>query len=301
MKTYNELTLQIRKELIADDVEGAQLESRLLVAHAAGKTVPELLRDMNLYTTEAIADKALSYLQRRKEGEPVAYITGSWEFYGIPLAVTPDVLIPRMDTEVLVDAVKEMLIGRKMDARILDLCCGSGCIACALAKEMPATKLVCVDISASALQVCRLNIARNHLESRIICKQADALTVLFDDQRFFGVLGIFAVPRGKDARRRERGKRILGTLFAVVEEMVIGKAADGDADSLQYRGGFKRCLERGADLIDLIFCVGDGALQIDHVEVIFRKKRTRVAKKGINIAFLEQMRVGFGGANVPDE
>ena len=48
MKTYNELTLQIRKELIADDVEGAQLESRLLVAHAAGKTVPELLRDMNL-------------------------------------------------------------------------------------------------------------------------------------------------------------------------------------------------------------------------------------------------------------
>ena len=150
MKTYNELTLQIRKELIADDVEGAQLESRLLVAHAAGKTVPELLRDMNLYTTEAIADKALSYLQRRREGEPVAYITGSWEFYGIPLAVTPDVLIPRMDTEVLVDAVKEMLIGRKMDARILDLCCGSGCIACALAKEMPATKLVCVDISAVA-------------------------------------------------------------------------------------------------------------------------------------------------------
>lgn len=176
MKTYNELTLQIRKELIADDVEGAQLESRLLVAHAAGKTVPELLRDMNLYTTEAIADKALSYLQRRREGEPVAYITGSWEFYGIPLAVTPDVLIPRMDTEVLVDAVKEMLIGRKMDARILDLCCGSGCIACALAKEMPATKLVCVDISASALQVCRLNIARNHLDSRIICKQADALS-----------------------------------------------------------------------------------------------------------------------------
>ncbi len=175
MTTYNDLTLQIRKELVAQGVEAAQLESRLLVAHAAGKTVPELLRDMNLYTTDAIAEKALSYLKRRTEGEPVAYITGSWEFYGIPLAVTPDVLIPRMDTEVLVDAVKEILIGRKMDARILDLCCGSGCIACAIAKEMPATKLVCVDISASALQVCRLNIARNHLESRVICKQADAL------------------------------------------------------------------------------------------------------------------------------
>ncbi|MBR4473142.1 MAG: peptide chain release factor N(5)-glutamine methyltransferase [Oscillospiraceae bacterium] len=176
MKTYNDLTLTIRKELIAQGVESAQLESRLLVAHAAGKTVPELLRDMNLYTTDAIVDKAMSYLQRRTEGEPVAYITGSWEFYGIPLAVTPDVLIPRMDTEVMIDAVKELLVGRKMDARILDLCCGSGCIACALAKEMPATRLVCVDISASALQVCRLNIDRNHLESRVLCMQADALS-----------------------------------------------------------------------------------------------------------------------------
>ena len=176
MKTYNDLTLTIRKELIAQGVESAQLESRLLVAHAAGKTVPELLRDMNLYTTDAIVDKAMSYLQRRTEGEPVAYITGSWEFYGIPLAVTPDVLIPRMDTEVMIDAVKELLVGRKMDARILDLCCGSGCIACALAKEMPATRLVCVDISASALQVCRLNIDRNHLESRVLGMQADALS-----------------------------------------------------------------------------------------------------------------------------
>ena len=175
MTTYNDLTLQIRKELVAQGVEAAQLESRLLVAHAAGKTVPELLRDMNLYTTDAIAEKALSYLKRRTEGEPVAYITGSWEFYGIPLAVTPDVLIPRMDTELLVSTAVELLTGRKMDARILDLCCGSGCIACAIAKEMPATKLVCVDISASALQVCRLNIARNHLESRVLCKQADAL------------------------------------------------------------------------------------------------------------------------------
>ena len=175
MKTYNDLTLNIRKELIARGVEAAQLESRLLVAHAAGKTIPELLRDMNLYTTDAIVEKAMSYLHRRTEGEPVAYITGSWEFYGISVAVTPDVLIPRMDTEVLVDAVKEILIGRKMDARILDLCCGSGCIACAIAKEMPATKLGCVDISASALQVCRLNVAMNNLNSRMLCMQADAL------------------------------------------------------------------------------------------------------------------------------
>lgn len=159
-----------------EDIPGFQLEARILVAHAAGKTVAELLRDMNLYTTEEVADRVRGYVDRRLAGEPVAYITGTWEFYGLPMTITPDVLIPRMDTEVLIDAVKEFLTGRKMDARVLDLCCGSGCIACAIAKELPATKLVAVDISARALQVCRENVALNRLNSRVLCMQADVLT-----------------------------------------------------------------------------------------------------------------------------
>ena len=164
-----------RKQLMQADIPGYQLESRVLVAQAAGKTIPELLRDINLYTTEAVADRVQDFIRRRLDGEPVAYITGTWEFYGLPLVVTPDVLIPRMDTEILVDAVKEILTGRKMDARILDLCCGSGCIACAIAKELPATKLIAVDISASALKVCRENVSLNRLNSRVLCMQADAL------------------------------------------------------------------------------------------------------------------------------
>ncbi len=157
------------------DIPAFQLESRLLVAHAAGKTVAELLRDLNLYTTDEIANKVQQNVERRLAGEPVAYITGTWEFYGLPMVITPDVLIPRMDTEVMIDTVKELLTGRKMDARILDLCCGSGCIACAVARELPATRLVAVDFSASALQVCRENVALNHLNTRILCMQADAL------------------------------------------------------------------------------------------------------------------------------
>lgn len=129
---------------------------------------------MNLYTTPAVENKVTDYLARRLRGEPVAYITGSWEFYGLPMTVTPDVLIPRMDTELLVDTAKDLLVGRKMDARILDLCCGSGCIACALGHEMPATRLVAVDISASALEVCRRNLASNRLSSRCLTLQADA-------------------------------------------------------------------------------------------------------------------------------
>ena len=174
MKTYNELYLSARNVLRQYGVEGCSLEARLLVAQAAGKSTADLLRDMNLYATPAIEAKVKDYLDRRLRGEPVAYITGSWEFYGLPMTVTPDVLIPRMDTELLVDTAKSLVLGRKMDARILDLCCGSGCIACALGHELPATKLVAVDISASALEVCRRNLSSNRLSSRCITLQADA-------------------------------------------------------------------------------------------------------------------------------
>ena len=174
MKTYNELYLSSRNVLRQYGVAGCNRETRLLVAQAAGKSTADLRRDMNLYTTPGIEAKVTDYLARRLRGEPVAYITGAWEFYGLPMTVTPDVLIPRMDTEVLVDAAKEILVGRKMDARILDLCCGSGCIACALGHELPASKLVAVDISASALEICRKNLAANRLSSRCITLQADA-------------------------------------------------------------------------------------------------------------------------------
>ncbi len=174
MKTYNELYLNARTLLRQQGVESYNLEARILVAKAAGKPVAQLLRDLNLYATPAIEETVQGYIRRRLAGEPVAYITGTWEFYGLPMIVTPDVLIPRMDTEVLVDTAKELLIGRKMDARILDLCCGSGCISCALGHELPASKLVAVDISASALDICRKNIALNRLNSRIITMQADA-------------------------------------------------------------------------------------------------------------------------------
>ena len=174
MKTYNDIFMQARNALRDHGIEGYSLEARLLVATAAGKTTQELLRDLSLYTTPEMADKVAALTERRISGEPVAYITGAWEFYGLPMFVTPDVLIPRMDTELLVDTAKELLNGRKMDARVLDLCCGSGCIACAVGHEMPAARIVAVDLSAKALEVARRNVAVNRLSSRVICMQADA-------------------------------------------------------------------------------------------------------------------------------
>lgn len=176
MRTYNDIYLSARNLLRQSGVEAFSLEAKLLVAGAAGKTTAQLLRDMSLYASSKIEDTVTEYIARRLRGEPVAYITGSWEFYGLPIVTTPDVLIPRMDTEKLVDTAKELLTGRKMNARILDLCCGSGCITCAIGHEMPATRLVAIDISANALEVCRRNIAAQKLISRVICMQADALS-----------------------------------------------------------------------------------------------------------------------------
>lgn len=176
MRTYNDIYLSTRNLLRQSGIDGFSLEAKLLVAAAAGKTVPQLLRDMNLYASNRIEDTVTEFVARRMRGEPVAYITGTWEFYGLPMITNTDVLIPRMDTEKLVDTVKELFTGRKMDARILDLCCGSGCITCAIGHEMPATRLVAIDISANALGVCRRNIAATKLISRVICMQADALS-----------------------------------------------------------------------------------------------------------------------------
>lgn len=176
MRTYNDIYLSARNLMRQSGVEAFSLEAKLLVAGAAGKTTAQLLRDMSLYASNKIEDTVTEYIARRLRGEPVAYITGSWEFYGLPIVTTPDVLIPRMDTEKLVDTAKELLTGRKMNARILDLCCGSGCITCAIGHEMPATRLVAIDISANALEVCRRNIAAQKLISRVICMQADALS-----------------------------------------------------------------------------------------------------------------------------
>ena len=89
MRTYNDIYLEARNVLRQYGIEGYTLEAKLLVARSAGKTVNELLRDMNLYTTPAIEEKVAEYTARRLRGEPVAYITGAWEFYGLPMYVPP--------------------------------------------------------------------------------------------------------------------------------------------------------------------------------------------------------------------
>ena len=176
MKTYSEIYLAAGKTLRGAGVEASNLEARLMAAAATGKTVEEFLRDARLYVADDSFEKAMDDMVRRRlAGEPVAYITGLWEFHGLPLLITPDVLIPRDDTEVLADRAIAFAREAEREIRMLDLCCGSGCIGLAVAAEIPGIRVVMADISERASAVARQNALRNRLTRCVTCLTADAL------------------------------------------------------------------------------------------------------------------------------
>ena len=172
--TYNNLYLDARKRLKAAGVEAAQLEARELVCFAAGKNREQFLRDMSLYASDEVEAKVAELMNRRLEGEPVAYLIGEWEFYGLPLDISRDVLIPRSDTEVLAEQAILAARAAGEGARVLDLCAGSGCVGLAVAANAPQCRAVLADVSEEALKICRQNIRRNDLNARVTCVQADA-------------------------------------------------------------------------------------------------------------------------------
>ena len=171
-KTYNDIYISLSRRLRDAGVEDNTLEARLIVAAAAGKTQAELLRDLQLYSSAEIEAKAAALAQRRLMGEPAAYVTGRWGFYGLEFKITPDVLIPRSDTEVLVEQAVGLLQGRA-DARVLDLCAGSGCVGCALAHALPRSRVVLVDNSDRALAVAQENVWTLGLADRAECIRGD--------------------------------------------------------------------------------------------------------------------------------
>ena len=173
--TYNNLYLDTRQRLREAGVEGAQLEARELLCHAAGKNREQFYRDMALYAPDPVEEKLAALVERRLAGEPVAYLFGEWEFYGLTLDVTPAGHSPRMATEVL--AERAILLARAAGegARVLDLCAGSGCVGLAVAANVPTCRVVLADVSEAALKICKGNVRRNELNARVTCVQADAL------------------------------------------------------------------------------------------------------------------------------
>ena len=172
--TYNDLYLDTRNRLRAAGVDSAQLEARELVCFALDKTKEQLLRDRGLYVTSAQEGQVEELIRRRLAGEPVAYLIGEGEFYGIPLDISRDVLVPRSDTEVLASLAIDLLQKAGEGARLLDLCAGSGCVGLAAAVHAPQSRVVLADWSEGALRICRQNVRRNGLNARVTCVRADA-------------------------------------------------------------------------------------------------------------------------------
>lgn len=173
--TYNNLYLDARRALKAAGSDNPQVEAQELLCFAAEKNRQELFRDMALYAATPIEERFQALMARRLDGEPVAYLVGEWEFYGLPLDISPDVLVPRDDTEILARQAIQRAREASGEARVLDLCAGSGCVGLAIAKHCPQAKVILGDISEGALRICRQNARRNALTAQVTACHINAL------------------------------------------------------------------------------------------------------------------------------
>ena len=176
VKKYSQLYLDARRYLM--EPEGPQragMLARQILCHVSGKTQAQLISDYELYASEEMEQELYGLLDRVRAGEPLAYILGEWEFYGLSLYVDHNVLIPRDDTCAVATLAIDQANRMGESVRVLDLCTGSGCIGLAIASRAKKAKVTLADISKDALAVAKRNIIRNHLTGKVACVQSDAL------------------------------------------------------------------------------------------------------------------------------
>src|SRR5467141_5396192 len=159
-------------QLRDEHVSPYTLAAELLLLHVLGRDRTWIYSHPEEESSSTEADRYFALIARRANGEPTQHLTGKQEFWGLEFGVTPDVLIPRPETEHLIEvaldrlAVRELRAGRKQTLtgeglQIADIGSGSGCIAIALAKELPAAAIFATDISSAALVIARRNAARH--------------------------------------------------------------------------------------------------------------------------------------------
>jgi release factor glutamine methyltransferase len=166
---------------VTKKVDEARISAERLLGYVLGKSRLELYLHHNRPVYQDELDRFRILCRQRIEGRPVQYITGEQYFYGLQFMVDERVLIPRPETELLVEHVLELLgmtgRGGSVSARILDIGTGSGCIAVTMAKLCPSLKVSAADCSPEALEVARMNAAKHGVESRVTFIHAD----LFDE------------------------------------------------------------------------------------------------------------------------
>ncbi len=216
-------------------IESPQTEARTLLAHVLGVPAIEVIVRSSDEPTEAEKTRYRELIQKRVAGTPTAYLTGQREFFILPFAVSPAVLIPRPDTETLVVAALDLLKGRA-NPMALDLGTGSGCIAVSLAKRNQSLTVDAVDVSAEALAVARGNAERNGVAARVSFLEGDWLA---------------AVPAGKRydlvaSNPPYIATAEIATLDAGVRDFEPKLALDGGPDGLAF---YRRLAEGAANVL----------------------------------------------------
>jgi release factor glutamine methyltransferase len=183
--TVRRVLAWIKADLEKRGNPSARLDAELLVAHGLGVKRIALYLDLERPLMDAELAQIRKLVERRRAHEPIAYILGEREFYGRRFEVTPAVLIPRPDTETLVE--QALLRLRAADApqgRVLDLCTGSGAVGLSLAAELPERLLLVTDVSSDALAVAKENAEQLGLEARVELRQGDLFAAVPDGERF---------------------------------------------------------------------------------------------------------------------
>ncbi len=175
--------LRAAERRLAQTSDSPRLDAEFLLAYAMGVERSRMLMRLD---EPVPADALESYLARRAAGEPIAYILGTWEFYSLEIEVEPPVLVPRPETEHLVEAVLEFIGDRP--ARVLDLCTGTGCVAVAIAKNAPRVQVLAADIEPRYIDLARRNAARHGLQDRVHTAQGDLFAALPAGDPLFDVI-----------------------------------------------------------------------------------------------------------------
>lgn len=173
--THRELYLSARNALCqTEPQQTAGLIARDLICTFSGKAPEQMLAELEYPAQEQVVSKVRDGVRRLLRDEPLAYVLGEWEFYGLKLYVNEDVLIPRDDTCAVTELAINQALFLEKDPRVLDLCCGSGCIGLAIASRVKDARITLADVSKEALAVAKKNIARNKLGGRMSTFQVDA-------------------------------------------------------------------------------------------------------------------------------
>jgi release factor glutamine methyltransferase len=173
--TVDELVSAGARKLAEAGIEAPRFEAQLLASRVLGVERAGLLTHPELVIDDSERARYNELLTRRAQHEPVAYLLGEREFYGRSFYVDHRVLIPRPETELLVEAALEEADGLAAGSWIVDVGTGSGCVAITLALELPRVRVVAADLSWEALEVARLNVERDGLADRVRLVQGDLL------------------------------------------------------------------------------------------------------------------------------